>query len=372
MYLKKISEEIIRRYEAGDPDGDSTLEQREVQLLVCQIINRLLKAEHLQTHLPLGESVPPHALIATYDVTPEVVSGSDKIFECTALEQPFPGEYWTTPDGSYWTDDEGNYWVVSGHEVTLSITLQSGRIYEVQISGATPPQGISFAQIIEFMNVTTPGYIKFTGVVGTEIMVFDISGMTDFVAASDGFTFTYDLDAVAASDEQIQQAVQSTHLAFPSSTGDTTIEIINIEKCLLTTININPSQSKITLPAQPINLPRGMGVWKLFSRNDPWNSYIPIQSGNYFMYSPNLQNSFNTLTVYEYHDNKTLLLNKGIDQLPENLQLQLLVVDPEQIGPFDLLPIPADMEDQVIVEALQILQPQRPADALQDDNPDIR
>lgn len=372
MYLKKISEEIIRRYESGSPDGDSTLESREVQLLVCQIVNRFLKTEHLQTHLPLGENIPPHTLIATYDVTPESVSGSDKTLDCTSLDKPFPGQYWTTPDGSYWQDENGNYWVVSGAEATLAINLVTARVYTIDLFGTDPPDGYTWQQVIDFMDVTDEGYIKLTGVQGSDVTTFDIAGMSSFELREGGIRFSYDLDAVASSDSVVQQAVQPTHLAIPESTGSNTIEIINIEKCTLSSVGINPSQSKITLPAQPINLPRGIGVWKLFSANDPWNSYIPVQSGNYFMYSPTLQQSFATLTVYEYFDNKTLLLNKSVSELPESLQLQLLVVDPEKIGPYDLLPIPADMEEPLIIEALKILQPQRPADSLQDDNPDIR
>lgn len=372
MYLKKISEEIIRRYESGDPDGDSALESREVQLLVCQVINRLLKTEHIQVNMPLGENIPPHALIATYDVIPEAITGSETVITCTSLEEPFPGEYWTTPDGSKWVDGNGDYWLVSGEEITLSVIFVSDRIYTIRILDATPPEGITFSDIVTFMTSTDVGYYQFTGLRESDVTTFDIAGISNVQVREDGWQFNYDLDAVSDSDSIIQQAVQATHLAIPGAVGDNTVSIINIQKCVLGAETINPSQSKITLPAQPINLPRGMGVWKLFSQNNPWQSFIPIQSGNYFMYSPNLQSSFDTLTVYEYFDNKTLLLNKSVSNLPDSMQLQLLVVDPETIGPFDLLPIPADMEDTVIVEVLRILQPQRLADTLQDDNPEVR
>ena len=63
-YLKKIAEQIKRRYEGGHPSGDSELDPRELYLLICQVLNRILKTEHLGTNIPYGEHIPPHALIA--------------------------------------------------------------------------------------------------------------------------------------------------------------------------------------------------------------------------------------------------------------------------------------------------------------------
>jgi hypothetical protein len=54
------------------------------------------------------------------------------------------------------------------------------------------------------------------------------------------------------------------------------------------------------------------------------------------------------------------------------MQIQLLVVDPEQLGEYDLLPIPADMEFEVITSVLQIIQPQRASDESNDNNQNIR
>jgi len=131
-------------------------------------------------------------------------------------------------------------------------------------------------------------------------------------------------------------------------------------------------KSKAILPTQPINLPRGMGVWKLFSKSDPWVSYIPVSSGEMFLYNGRNSTAIDNLNVYEYHDNKTLILNKSVTDVPVDMQIQLLVVDPEQLGEYDLLPIPADMEFEVITSVLQIIQPQRASDESNDNNQNIR
>jgi hypothetical protein len=42
--------------------------------------------------------------------------------------------------------------------------------------------------------------------------------------------------------------------------------------------------------------------------------------------------------------------------MPPQVIVRLVVVDPETIGEYDLLPIPADMEENVIMKVLDILK----------------
>lgn len=377
MYLKKISEEILRRYEAGNPTAGSELDSREVQLLVIQEINRRLKLEHAQIHLPLGESVPPHAAIATYDITfTDLVESTERKRVCTQLDSPFPGSYWTAPNGQYWTNSSGEYWVINGHQCSLEVEQDAvdTEKFTLTFSGMTAPDGITFAEIVTFITSTSEGYIELVGIEGTPLTAFGIAGMSSITATADGFSFVYDTNLAATSQyEQILQTIQPTILALPSKDGVTdSIEIINIRKCVYDVLPTYSDKSKATLPTQPINLPRGMGVWKLFSKSDPWVSYIPVSSGEMFLYNGRNSTAIDNLNVYEYHDNKTLILNKSVTDVPVDMQIQLLVVDPEQLGEYDLLPIPADMEFEVITSVLQIIQPQRASDESNDNNQNIR
>ena len=61
-----------------------------------------------------------------------------------------------------------------------------------------------------------------------------------------------------------------------------------------------------------------------------------------------------------------------MSDITSDMKIQLLVVDPEQLGEYDLLPIPADMEFEVIASVLAILQPQRQSDETNDNNQNIR
>lgn len=377
MYLKKISEEIVRRYESGNPTAGSELDRREVQLLVIQEINRRLKLEHAQVHLQLGESVPPHAAIATYDITfSDLSTSTERRKTCTQLEKPFPGSYWTTPSGQYWTDDAGNYWVITGHQCNILVTQDptNSKVYEIAFSGMTAPEGITFEDIVEFLTETKDGYFELVGVLGTPLTAFSFSGIANLAATSDGFTFDYNIDdALTGQYDDLISVVQQTVIEIPGkNTVTDSIEIINLRKCIYENLPTYSNKSKATLPTQPINLPRGMGVWKLFSASDPFVSFIPVSSGEMFLYSGRISGAMDELNVYEYHDNKTLIVNKSVTDIPSDMKIQLLVVDPEQLGEYDLLPIPADMEFEVIASVLTILQPQRQSDETNDNNQNIR
>lgn len=377
MYLKKISEEIVRRYESGNPTAGSELDRREVQLLVIQEINRRLKLEHAQVHLQLGESVPPHAAIATYDITfTDLNTTTDRRKTCTQLEKPFPGSYWTTPTGQYWTDSAGNYWVIKGHECEILVaqSVTNNKVYEITFAGMTPPEGITFEDIVEFLTETKEGYFELVGVLGTPLTAFSFSGVSNLATTNDGFTFDYNIDdALTGQYNDLISIVQQTVLEIPGKDLVTDqIEIINIKKCIYEDLPTYSNKSKATLPTQPINLPRGMGVWKLFSASDPFVSFIPVSSGEMFLYAGRISGAMDELNVYEYHDNKTLIVNKSVTDIPSDMKIQLLVVDPEQLGEYDLLPIPADMEFEVIASVLTILQPQRQSDETNDNNQNIR
>lgn len=65
--LGKITEQIFRLYNGGDPSSDQEITKKEIELLVLQSVNKLLKIETLQVNYALGDNFPPHTAIATYD-----------------------------------------------------------------------------------------------------------------------------------------------------------------------------------------------------------------------------------------------------------------------------------------------------------------
>ena len=64
----KITDQILRLYTGGNPSDDKEISRDDINLLVGQVINRLLKTEHMAVNMQAGEMFPPHTLITTYYV----------------------------------------------------------------------------------------------------------------------------------------------------------------------------------------------------------------------------------------------------------------------------------------------------------------
>ena len=62
------------------------------------------------------------------------------------------------------------------------------------------------------------------------------------------------------------------------------------------------------------------------------------------------------LIAYEWYHNNTVYFNKKASELPEKVLVRLVVVDPEAISEYEQLPIPADMEEAVIIRVMDILK----------------
>lgn len=380
MYLKKLAEQVIRRYEAGDPSRDSNLELREVYLHLIQCINKNIKLEHLNVNLPLGEYVPPYASIATYPLTIVGTGLKTVEFTRTNIGAPLTDQYYVNPNGQYWVEEDGDYWVAAPASATITITEDSTAVYTVEISGLTEVNGISYQDIADFFSDAstfinpnnTAGYIEINQAEGTSVTRFGTDGIKDVDVIVDGISFTYDLTATVNTDSEITDLLQVSHQAIGLAEGSTAITFVTFDLYTLTTNTVSDTKATATLPTQPIQLPRGMGVWKVFSNKDRNNPFIPLGSNDGFLHGGVLSDSISLLNTYEYFDNKTITFNSTADQLPDDMRVQLIVVDTEQLSETDLLPIPADMEEQVIVEVLNILGRKPMEDNLNDGNPDIR
>ena len=85
--LGKITEQIFRLYNGGDASSDQEIGKKEIELLVLQAVNKLLKVETLQVNNALGDSFPPHTAIASYDNV-AVTALNDDFCKATLPAQP--------------------------------------------------------------------------------------------------------------------------------------------------------------------------------------------------------------------------------------------------------------------------------------------
>lgn len=72
----RIAEQIQRLFK-GNPVISGRVHIKEIMLLVEQVANRLLKAEHFQVNMPEGDTIPPNCMIFTYDAVPVSVYKTD-------------------------------------------------------------------------------------------------------------------------------------------------------------------------------------------------------------------------------------------------------------------------------------------------------
>ena len=380
--LNKISEQVWRLAKGGTPSDDTELTLREVRELVTQIINRKLKAEHLSVHQAYGEHFPPHHLIATYDGI--AVSSS------------------TTPTTSIACTEVEDL-VVTSVEMTIQHVGDDPDYFLITITGVDF-SGLTADEITSLVNNAGDSCTLSFGTADTGPVNFLIVGIEDFTIDGTTITFFYYPDAVpetgywTTGDGLYWVTDDGLYWTTPISGSGTTIPTILEEyvadshfylNSVLVgesfTISYNFTSLSIcciesdeadidavaTLPAMPVSLPRGMGIWRVYRPNVPNDPFIPLSSqvmsiANNITHT-NLSSVLGALTAYEYTNNTTIRFNQPASVVGTTVSMQLLVVDYTSV-PDSLLPIPADMEDVVIREALEILRVQPPLDKNNDEN----
>lgn len=389
-YLKKLAEEIMRRFEGGDPSNDRDIDNREIYELIGKTINKLLKMEYLNVHLPQGDYVPPQASIAEFSNVVVQPYGEETF---TYIESRFDDigfalDYWITPDGQGWFTDENqngevdiedNVWAISGTPITMVVSELSYNNYEIRVNGISFPEGKTATDLSDFMgSVPETGYIQFTGFTEQTPSVFLGGGISNLVVGADYILFNYNVTLATGNAvyEDLKQRALDTHSLlgyFGSQTfSDVILNVIKNEYQVLSVA----SRSFVKLPIQPINLPKGMGVWRVYNPITPFVSYIPLSSAQHDMYGnvthTGLSSALGFLTAFEYFNHDTLVFNKPVSQMPSSVNIQLVVTrikdDNGNYDEFGLLQIPADMEQQVIAEVLQLLGSSRPEDLITNQN----
>jgi hypothetical protein len=113
-----------------------------------------------------------------------------------------------------------------------------------------------------------------------------------------------------------------------------------------------------TLPAVPVRLPKNMGVFSIGPTDDPFCSYIPVPAGLYQMISEEpLISDVLGQVAYEIRGNKVVFTTNIVAASPSvtAVDMVLVVMDISTLSDTEPLPIPAEMEVQVITGVLQLL-----------------
>jgi hypothetical protein len=129
------------------------------------------------------------------------------------------------------------------------------------------------------------------------------------------------------------------------------------------------TRSKSTLPAMPLKLPRGIGVYQIF---DPANMdcpFIPLEMGQLgLLKSQSLINDLLGQVGYEWYGTDIIYTTDLTQPTPITVTMRLVVLDVGQYSDYDILPVPADMEWDVIQEVVKLFSAEPVADKLVDPN----
>ena len=105
------------------------------------------------------------------------------------------------------------------------------------------------------------------------------------------------------------------------------------------------------LPAFPVNLPKNMGIYRVYPDGCPWKPFVPIKSGDFDIAQGTPTETLEGLTGY-YQDGKNICFTKDPGT---PVVLKLVVNDPSNMSDTDILPIPAEMETLVITAVINKL-----------------
>lgn len=121
-------------------------------------------------------------------------------------------------------------------------------------------------------------------------------------------------------------------------------------------------RSKAILPAVPIQLPRNVGLFQVIPMDGEYPNarceYFPIPAGQWFMIKDEklISDLFGDIGYENYGTD--ILFTKDLTTMEAPVTkvcVRMAIVDVSKLSDYDLLPIPADLEADVIRETYNIL-----------------
>lgn len=122
--------------------------------------------------------------------------------------------------------------------------------------------------------------------------------------------------------------------------------------------------SRSVLPAIPVQLPRGMGIFSVSNPDNPHDVFVPAQPGQIAMVkSQRLISDVGGLVAYEPYGSyieydTNIIATKSINKV----RIRLVIQDIDSLGEYDPLPIPANYESMVIESLFERFANQGQAD----------
>jgi hypothetical protein len=149
---------------------------------------------------------------------------------------------------------------------------------------------------------------------------------------------------------------------IPNGASIATYEGITVEQ-------YGTSRSKSVLPAMPLKLPRGIGVYQIFDPENMDCPFIPLEMGQFgLLKSQPLINNLLGQVGYEWYGTDIIYTSDLTQPDPITVTIRLVVLDMSQYSDYDILPLPADMEWDAVQEVVKLFAAEPIGDKLVDPN----
>lgn len=171
-------------------------------------------------------------------------------------------------------------------------------------------------------------------------------------------------DVYKATEQKINALFKLRHLDTTLPSGETLPEnamIATYENIAVT--SLDNGKSYATLPVTPISMTKNMGIFMIYDPTTPDNFFIPLQRSQLaLLKADELLSDLMGSIGYE-PKNQTVTFTKDLTFFGiNNVTMELCVFDMSKYSLTDRLPIPADMEDQIIQELVKDFSPVQPED----------
>jgi hypothetical protein len=115
-------------------------------------------------------------------------------------------------------------------------------------------------------------------------------------------------------------------------------------------------QTFAKLPVAPIALPRNMGVWEVYESENYYNDFIPVAPADLNKLKRTMAGEFQLNIAYQPQSDRIIFSKDLLEKDILKVSMKLLVSDVDKVGDLEPMPIPANMEADIIDDALKLLR----------------
>jgi hypothetical protein len=163
-------------------------------------------------------------------------------------------------------------------------------------------------------------------------------------------------DVVKSIEQVINAMFQTQYYSATLPTGETVPDNLMIAFYENITVDSYGDKAKADLPIVPISLPRNMGIYRVVNSEDI--DFIPVPLGQgALLKADKLLNDLLGSVYYEVRKNE-IIFSKDVTLLGvDTVNMYLVVMDISLYSNTDPLPIPANMEEEIIEKVFNRFAP---------------